>query len=119
MVACIEGHLEAVSLLSNHGARLDILDKDDKSILFHAAEKNRPEIITLILKNHRGMELMFLNDQYDNLPIHAACAKGNLDCVVLLGDRGADIDNKNEDEQTPLHLAATNGHFKVVEVIVQ
>ncbi|TRY67514.1 hypothetical protein TCAL_06427 [Tigriopus californicus] len=118
-VACIEGHLEAVKLLLNHGARLDILDKDDKSILYHAAEKNHPEIIQLILKNHRGTELMFLNDQSDNLPIHAACAKGNLDCVLLLGDLGADIDNKNEDEQTPLHLAAINGHFKVVELIVK
>ena len=25
-------------------------------------------------------------------------------------DHGADIDNKNEDEQTPFHLACMNGH---------
>ena len=60
-----------------------------------------------------------INDQYDNLPIHVASAMGNLECVALLIEAGSDIDNKNEDEQTPLHLAALNGRYKVVEYILK
>ena len=40
-----------------------------------------------------------MNTVYDNLPIHVASEKGNADCVRLLLEAGADIDNKNEDEQ--------------------
>ena len=31
---------------------------------------------------------------------------------------GARIDFKNEDEQTPLHLAAINGRLKVIQVLL-
>lgn len=44
--------------------------------------------------------------QYDNTALHAACLHGNSDCVAVLLENQADIDNKNEDEQTPFHLAA-------------
>lgn len=37
----------------------------------------------------------------------------------ILLEAGAEIDNKNEDEQTPIHLAAINGRPKVVELIVE
>ena len=41
MIAAIEGNIDVVKLLIENGARLDICDKDDKSILFHAAEENQ------------------------------------------------------------------------------
>ena len=37
----------------------------------------------------------------------------------MLLDNGADIDNKNEDEQTPFHLAAEAGHIDVVELLLE
>ena len=53
-----------------------------------------------------------VNDRWDNTPLHIACSKGHLDCAVALIDAGAQIDNKNEDEQTPLHLAAKGGRIR-------
>ena len=93
--------------------------QDDKTALFHAAERNKPSVIEAILESPEGKELLSVNDQYDNLPIHVASRMGNVDCVRLLLDAGADIDNKNEDEQTPLHLAAMNGRTRVVELILR
>ena len=37
----------------------------------------------------------------------------------MLLDNGADIDNKNEDEQTPFHLAAEAGHIDIVELLLE
>ena len=31
-------------------------------------------------------------------------------------EAGADIDNKNEDERTPMHLAAKEGRVKYVDI---
>ena len=33
-------------------------------------------------------------------------------------EAGAQIDNKNEDEQTPLHIAAKNGKLKILKYIL-
>ena len=40
----------------------------------------------------RGRELLEVNDQYDNLPIHIASQCGNVECVKQLLDAGADKD---------------------------
>ena len=48
-----------------------------------------------------------MNDRWDNTPLHIASSKGFLDCAMALIDAGAQIDNKNEDEQTPPKLLFT------------
>ena len=53
-----------------------------------------------------------VNDRYDNTPLHIACSKGYLEVAEALLDAGAQIDNKNEDEQTPLHLASKFGRIR-------
>ena len=45
MIAGIEGHAEAVELLLDRGAKLDLSDKDDKTVLFHAASKNNTKVL--------------------------------------------------------------------------
>ena len=41
-----------------------------------------------------------------------ACEKGYFCIALTLIDAGADVDNKNEDEMTPLHLAAKEGRVR-------
>ena len=48
MMAGKEGHSETVKLLIDHGARLDILDRDDRSILFHASSMDNAEVVKVI-----------------------------------------------------------------------
>ena len=48
MMAGKEGHSEMVKLLIDHGARLDILDRDDRSILFHASSMDNAEVVKVI-----------------------------------------------------------------------
>ena len=62
MIAAIEGNVDIVKLLmeprsdGTYGARLDICDKDDKSILFHAAEENQVLFINSF-QNNMGKSL--------------------------------------------------------------
>ncbi len=53
--------------------------------------------------------MMEMGDRSDNTPLHAAAAKGHVKATVALLEAGADPDNKNEDEQTPFHVAAKGG----------
>ena len=49
MIAAIEGHHEAVELLLNEGAKFDFCDKDDRSALFHAANKNEVNVLKVVV----------------------------------------------------------------------
>ena len=55
---------------------------------------------------------MTLRDSFGNSLLHIACLNGHLEVSIALMDAGADIDDKNENEETPLHLAATKGHIQ-------
>ena len=66
----------------------------------------------ILLKQKNIIKMIEVNDRYDNTPLHIACSKGYLEVAEALLDAGAQIDNKNEDEQTPLHLASKFGRIR-------
>ena len=109
LVAAHRGQAEAVERLLTLGARADVLDKEDRSAMYWAADQNNMRSLSLLLANKGAALLLSTNDRWDNTPLHTASAKGHLEAVVALIEAGAQIDNKNEDEQTPLHVAAKNG----------
>ena len=53
-----------------------------------------------------------MSDRFDNTPLHVACERGYHAIALTLIEAGADVDNKNEDERTPLHLAAKEGRVR-------
>lgn len=53
-----------------------------------------------------------VSDRYDNSPLHEAARRGYLNIIEKLLDAGSRVDNKNEDEETALHVAAEAGQVK-------
>jgi ankyrin repeat protein len=51
-------------------------------------------------------------------PLHLAAARGALDIAALLLDRGADVDERTEDGDTPLTYAVMRGHVDFVRLLV-
>ncbi|MPC61697.1 Protein phosphatase 1 regulatory inhibitor subunit 16B [Portunus trituberculatus] len=60
------------------------------------------------MKNHEGLTAL-----------HQCCIDGSVDTVALLLKYGADVNVTDRDMWTPLHAAATCGHFKVVTMLVK
>lgn len=50
--------------------------------------------------------------------LHQACASGNLQCIQVLLDHGADIETKTWQGQSALHVAARYGNFEAAELLI-
>ena len=53
-----------------------------------------------------------------DISIHDAVAKGNIEVVKQHLEVGADINAKDEDSYSPLHLAALEGHKEIAKLLV-
>lgn len=51
-------------------------------------------------------------------PIHAACAKGHVNIVMLLLEHGTPVNSENQLQQTPLHLAFRYGKQAVARLLI-
>ncbi len=52
------------------------------------------------------------------LPIHCAAERGRYNSVRVLIENHSPVDPADKNQQTPLHLAARNGHSEVVHQMV-
>ena len=113
--ACRDDLLHIVQFLADK-SDLVCKDRNDRTILHLAAERNQYNIIQEIQR--RAPNLQKEEDQFKNIPLHTACRNGFIESVEHLGHDPTDFECKTEDEKTPLHLAAENGHNEVVEFII-
>ena len=61
-----------------------------------------------------GSKLQQCTDVDENTPLHAAARHGNIVAVEVLLQLKFDPYAKNCDGSLPIHLAAEEGHFKLV-----
>ncbi|PQP99150.1 tankyrase-1 [Prunus yedoensis var. nudiflora] len=50
--------------------------------------------------------------------LHLACLYGNLSCVQLLLERGANLEATDEDGAIPLHDACAGGYTEIVQLLI-
>ena len=54
-----------------------------------------------------------------NTPLHCACANGHVSIVKELLERGAGIEDQNENGHTPLMEAASNGLVDIARILLE
>lgn len=98
------------------------IDPDDSELYLKCAvEEGNADAVQICLKQGAGVNCQFKDDLYT--PLHTACSSstisGSLEVLQLLLKRGADGNACNKWRETPLLIAANNGHRSAVEALLR
>jgi len=87
---------------------------EDEKKLMEFINKRAEELrLVLSASSARGVP-------YDQMPLHTAAFRGRVEDVkLLLLERGADPNAKDNAGRTPLHFAAFRGHVEVVKLLLE
>mmetsp|Transcript_14861 Transcript_14861/g.22265 ORF Transcript_14861/g.22265 Transcript_14861/m.22265 type:complete len:1492 (-) Transcript_14861:44-4519(-) len=98
------------------------IDPEDAELYLKCAvEDGNAEAVEACLTQGASVNCQFKDDLYT--PLHTACSSsasdGSLDVLNLLLQRGADGNACNKWRETPLLIAANNGHKAAVEALLK
>ncbi|WP_338405958.1 ankyrin repeat domain-containing protein [Wolbachia endosymbiont (group A) of Longitarsus flavicornis] len=132
-----EGNLDMIRFLLDEGADIESQDKDNKKPLHLAVDTNRLSVVKLLLdrgasvnakdeNNKTPLDLAAKGDMIEllkraqlNQGLSINARDGNLNRVKGLITGGANLETKDNNDNTPLHNACNNGHFNVAKYLIE
>jgi MATH domain/Ankyrin repeats (many copies) len=120
-----EGFVDADSLtvraqVTVKSSSVEIDEEDAELYLKCAVEEGDANAVKLCLEQGASVNCQFKDDLYT--PLHTACssgtAAGSMEVLQLLLEKGADGNACNKWSETPLLIAANNGHRLAVEALL-
>mmetsp|Transcript_10975 Transcript_10975/g.26457 ORF Transcript_10975/g.26457 Transcript_10975/m.26457 type:complete len:399 (+) Transcript_10975:31-1227(+) len=135
LAACMYGHSEAALQLIAHGADIFARNEHGATPLLYASVEGSVDVAGALIQaaNRNGTEssLKLLNcqpakvynrhlDAYaQRTPVAAAAESGFAELTRMLIDAGARLDEDDEDNRSPLWLAARSSRSGVVKLLLQ
>jgi class 3 adenylate cyclase len=143
MEAARGGHVPTMQLLLNAGAQVNAENMRGRTALTEAAAEGHTEAVQILLDHQAavnagksssfgrsflgslrtGFGLLGTETEFDSRdgwsPLMMAASKGHSDTVLVLVEKGADLNVQDDQGSTALMLAAGNGHMRSVELLLE
>lgn len=110
-----------VRLLIENGAKIDIVDKYDRSILVIPITYSYDEILEILLEKNKdniGISITDIKDKNLRIPLHYAIEVQNINAIKLLLQYGSNPNIIDKDGLNSLHLAVKSRSLTICEIIV-
>ena len=120
--AVLFNKLDIVQLLVTKGAKIDIVDMDERSVLYIAIKYDYTTILEYLLKTNReniGISIIDIRDRNSNIPLHYAINNNNLNAVKILLEYGSNPNTIDKNGNNSLHLAVYSRSKDICEVVLK
>lgn len=112
-------HKEIFKFLLENNATVNVHDKIGDTVLHRIASTEHHECLQILLDfGTVPLQLDARNNQ-GNTPLHLACENSDSVSALLLVKKGASVECKNKDEQTPLDLAKPPLRKQILEKLAE
>ncbi|KAJ9598100.1 hypothetical protein L9F63_026796 [Diploptera punctata] len=117
ILAAIRGRGPVMELLIKHGVPINETDKNNDTALTFAAYLGLTNVVELLLE--RGADTEVAGGQNNRTPLIHAAACGYIKILELLLKFNASVNARDENGETSISLAASEGKSNVVELLLQ
>lgn len=128
------GNFVQARALMTPGLNINELDSSGVAAIHLAVLDSNPELLEFLINNGADVNITIKSSRRQNrfythlhefAPLHLAANfhhtaldSNSLELARLLITRGADVDQKTDDGQSPLHLAVRSGNDRLVKLLI-
>ena len=112
--------MPVVKCLLEKGARATVTDNEGRLPLHIACLKGHVQVACLLLEKYPdAVNCTMTEENMRKTPLYAVAENGNVDCIELLLQHGANIGAATSTGATSLHIAAVNGQALAVKCLLE
>lgn len=112
--------VDIIKALLKHDIRIDIIDDNDRSILYNVIKYSYIEILQLLIDKNNdliGKNILEIKDNDNNIPLFYAIKFNNIPCLKIIVNNTINFYLKNSDGDNALHLSIKSNNIEIFLII--
>lgn len=110
------GHWRCIEALCENYSQLDVTDRNGQTALHIACRELHYDLARVLLEHSCNPNIK--DASLGKTPLHMVAGLGNYEMAELLVTRGADVNIVDNDGNTPIYIAAQEGHKELREMLL-
>ena len=117
--AVMMNKIDVVNYLLEFGAKIDIVDSENRSVIYHAINLQYNDILDVLLEKNKtniGISILHIKDKNGKTPIHYAVEFENEYALNKILQHDGNTNSKDDQGYNSLHLSVYTRNINIVKI---